>query len=753
MQPEPRQPGDPTLAVVICTRNREASLRATLASIWAQSRRPDELVVIDDGDMSDALVEDIRSRCDALDVAFQYQRSARPGLTRSRNRAADIAASDVLIYLDDDVACHREFVAEMGALFRDACIGAVTATVEEPTFSSRSAQAYLLGYRLAGWWQIAPRHRPPGRPPAVLRNPDVAVPARWLSGAAMAIRRDLVQRFRFDEDLVEYALGEDREMGYRLAPHTWIIASRRARVVHRREPSQRLNARRLGFMTAYNYIRIIKKTCRPGPGQWMVVGWNLLVLAMMHLAWAAVGHRRAHLNELCGMFDGVAVAFSRRSAPSLRRKPLDAASRIGSVLRRMLSMGVRTPPAQIVRDAPRPRQKQRRVLFMTNRLEHGGAERMLAALAQHLPALGVTPLVGCLKDAGPLAEPCRAAGIAVFDRLLHHKTDAAAVLRIRRLIREERVDVVVVAHSGGDRMFWSTLAAALTDTPVVVWSHWCPLQGEPHIERANRALYRWVDAFVALGEYQRLALIRYEHVPAGRITVIPNAIELEPFINAAPRAEARRRLGLEDHHIAVAIVANLRTEKRHDIFIEAARVLAPEHPKLRFFVVGDGPNRDAVQAAAAASRLDHDTLRLLGARDDVPDLLAAMDMACLCSELECFSVTMLEAAAVGCPFIGPDTGCLTDFLRHEQTGLVIKPADLPGLADAITRLADDVPLRRRLGETARQVVLREYGINAMARPFSDLFAGLVRQRRFGPVPSHDDARPTADAREEAAVTC
>lgn len=705
------------MAVVICTRDRPESLLQTLESIWTQSRLPNELIVMDDGELPKDVRDQIAESCKKWRIPLNIRRTARRGLTRARNEAAALSISDILVYLDDDVTCDGECLARMAECMSDPLVAGATAMVEEPRFASRSAKLYQWSYRLAGWWHVRPKGRPEGPEPDVLRRPELAREARWLSGAAMALRREIVLRYRFDESLTRYALGEDREMGYRLAPKHWLIETRRAKVIHRRDVTQRTDPWRLGYMTSRNYLYILRKTCEIGVGEALLIGWGLFVLAAMHLVWAIGPSRRQHLAELGGMIEGVFAGLREKSC--LGERP------------RRSNDGVRTP-AQVYSDSAPAKRSDRRVLFVTNRLENGGAERMLISLVQRLPKFGVRPYILCLKDAGPLSPQCREHAIPVFEGLLHSKTDAAVIPRLQRIIVEHGIDIVVAAHSGGDRMFWSTLAGRTTGVPVVVWSHWFPLPNQHHFERANRALYRFVDSFVALGEAHRLALIRHEHVPAGRITVIPNAIELGRFLGDASskspigptRAEARRRLRLSKNQFAVAIIANLRREKRHDVFIEAARRLAADHSEMRFLIIGDGPNRNAVHAAAAASGLNHEILRLTGPRDDVPELLAGIDVTCLCSEQECFSVTMLEAAAAGCPFVGPDTGSLPEFLEDRVTGLVIKPADVSSLADALLELSADAALRQRVVGEAKKRVFARFGIESMAKTFADLFGSL-----------------------------
>jgi len=717
--------GDVRIAIVICTKDRPEALRETLRSVWSQSRAPDELLIIDDGRMDDATQADIARDAAHASTRFIYHRKNEPGLTRSRNVAAQQASADVLVYLDDDVTCAANLVEEIATIMADSRVAAVSPVIEEPRLGGRTAQLWQLGYRIAGWWRVRPDVNAVvrGAPPTILAwEPHRVRPLIYLSGAAMALRRDVVLANPFDETLTQYALGEDREMGYRLAPSHWMLEARNTSVVHRRETGGRGDPRRFGFMTSRNYLYILTKTCRMSPGRWAMIVWSLLLIGLMHAAWGLV--RRDHWLELRGMIGGVRAYVAER----FRSEPASP-NRLSSVRERghrsrypfeSFQRSVLAGP----RNALAADSKPLRVLFVTNRLEPGGAELMLASLAKHLPARGVQPVIACLKDAGPLAADLRGHGIAIHDQLLHHKTDVAVIARLRRLLHDEGIDLVTVAHSGGDRMFWSTLAAATRRMPVVVWSHWFPREGHQHFETANRALYRFVDVFVALGERQRQAMIRHEKVPAGRIAVIRNAIELDAFIGRS-RGAARRALRLADDQFAVGIVANLREEKRHDAFIHAARTLAGRFPNMRFLIIGDGPNRDAVQAAAEGSGLDHERLRLLGARHDVPDLLPGLDVACLCSEVECFSVSMLEAAVCGVPFVAPDVGCLGEFLVHEQTGLLTRPADSEGLAMSVERLATDAALRHRIVEAARRRAIHEFGVEHMAGAFSDLFAVVV----------------------------
>lgn len=777
----------PTISVVICTRDRPASLLDTLRSLRTQTLKPDELLILDDGNLSECDRERIEIAAAEAASHWRIIPTGGRGLTASRNLAARSAKGDILLFLDDDVTCEPGVIVEITRLMCDPLVSGVTATIIEPAFRARGARLFQWGYRVAGWWSIGPRGTPAGPRPTTLNDSAIAKRARWLSGAAMAIRRSVVVANPFDESLAEYALGEDREMGYRLARTHWLLESKRARVVHRRDGGGRADPYRLGFMTARNYAYILRKTCDLNAIDAVLIAWSFFMLSMMQAACAALGGR-SHWHELRGLAAGVRSIVREwnhknrllKQWKSARPQTVTNESPHGTVHSRShwqtscpwhtdgQSRAVLSPVVQPVLDTltlslkeegtktnrrddtptliecPQILTEQRalNVLFVTNRLTHGGAERMLLTLVKRLPPLGITPTIACLQDAGPLAVECKSVGIVVHDGLLQHKTDVAVILRLRQIIEAAAIDVVIVAHSGGDRMFWPTLAAKTCEIPVVVWSHWFPRAGVAHIERPNRALYRLIDGFVALGEAHKSALVRHEHVPAGRISIIRNAIELDRFAEPAPRELFRAAIGLRPDEIGVGIIANLRPEKRHDVFLRAAALLAPLS-NLRFFIIGDGPGRSDVERQIQDHGLNVPTLRMLGVRNNTPELLRALDIACLCSDVECQPVVMLEAAAAGCAFIGPEAGCVSEFLTHRETGWLVKPSDAVGLADAISVLSTDGALRRRLTDAAARRVREQCDAERMAEQFAELFRGVVDRRVWSGLAETPKFRPIA----------
>jgi glycosyltransferase involved in cell wall biosynthesis len=154
--------------------------------------------------------------------------------------------------------------------------------------------------------------------------------------------------------------------------------------------------------------------------------------------------------------------------------------------------------------------------------------------------------------------------------------------------------------------------------------------------------------------------------------------------------------------VAVVTVGRLQPQKAHEHLIDAAALLAARHPDLavRYLVVGEEPRQAELEALAAAAGLAG-RMRFLGARRDVPSLLAAADLCCLTSRYEGFSNVVLECLVMGVPVVSTDAGGVREAIEEGRSGWIVPVGDVAGLADRIAGLARDAGLRQAMGQAAR----------------------------------------------------
>jgi glycosyltransferase involved in cell wall biosynthesis len=217
----------------------------------------------------------------------------------------------------------------------------------------------------------------------------------------------------------------------------------------------------------------------------------------------------------------------------------------------------------------------------------------------------------------------------------------------------------------------------------------------------------------------------------GRVVVIPNALDVEPFVKASRRNEASRATGEET---VILHVGRLDRGKGIAVLAEAIPSVLAENPTVRFVFVGQ--DRPDGQGSTWLARLD-DVLRQHGARERVefvgaatqPDLIAwygRADMAVVPSLIyESFSYTCAQAAAAGLPVIASRIGGIPDTIPDNVAGLITEPGDARQLAGALIRLARDPNSRRCMGAAGQEKAVREFNAPVVASRLLEVYSGVA----------------------------
>ena len=367
-----------------------------------------------------------------------------------------------------------------------------------------------------------------------------------------------------------------------------------------------------------------------------------------------------------------------------------------------------------------------RTLFLSTSMPVGGAEVLLVNLIRRLDRRRIAPELCCLKEPGPLGEEL-AVEVPVHHNLIGGKYDAAVLWRLIRLMRNRKIDAVVTVGAG-DKMFWGRLAAKLAGVPVVCSA--LHSTGWPDgVGRLNRLLTPLTDAFIGVARPHGRHLIENERFPAQRVHVIPNGVDVDRF-QPNPNAAARLRheLNIPVDAPVCGIVAALRPEKNHELFVEAAAHVHQKLPGSHFVIVGDGPERAKIASAIANHGLN-DCCHLLGSRGDVPEVLSMFDAFMLTSHNEANPVSILEAMAVGLPVVSTDVGSISENVEPGVTGFLAEPGNAIELADGLLTIFSDRDLAGRFAAAARQRVVLNGSLDVMVLGYEELLWSIFRRKR------------------------
>ena len=232
----------------------------------------------------------------------------------------------------------------------------------------------------------------------------------------------------------------------------------------------------------------------------------------------------------------------------------------------------------------------------------------------------------------------------------------------------------------------------------------------------NRLVAPLVDVTVTNSAAGRAALVAADRVPAGRVAVIENGVDLATYADAPPP--------LTGAAVRVGCVANLRPVKNVGNLVRALAAVCAKHPHVTAAVAGDGPDRAALEALRAELGLA-DRVTFAGSVADVPGFLRTLDVAVLPSDSEGMSNALLEYLAAGRAVVATDVGANRQ-LVGPAGGVIVPPGDPAALATAIDWLIEDPGRARAMAAAGRDGVARRYGRAAACRQFEAFYEGLVR---------------------------
>lgn len=380
-----------------------------------------------------------------------------------------------------------------------------------------------------------------------------------------------------------------------------------------------------------------------------------------------------------------------------------------------------------------------RVMHVLDRLGLAGTEYGVIKVVNALDPQRFEPSLCCLRVAYPHARALLRPDIAVHELRRQPGRDYLLVLRLARLLRRERVQVV---HSHNwSTLFYTAVAAMLAGTPVRIHGeHGREAEQPPGGWRrraAQRWLGRWFHHLTAVSRDIARDLTANWGINPQRITFVPNGVDLGRFGAADRAAEIRRELGVDASAPLIGSIGGFRPVKDHATLLRAFALVLERHPDARLLLAGSDSEESVAprlkQQLAEWGIPTHSVL-FVGKRQDVPDLLSAMDVYVNSSVYEGMSNTILEAMASRRPVVATAVGGSPDLVVDGVTGWLVPPRDPSALGARVGSLLEDPDGARAMGLQGRARVEERHRYGAMVDAYATLYETLLRrkERRWRP---------------------
>jgi sugar transferase (PEP-CTERM/EpsH1 system associated) len=372
----------------------------------------------------------------------------------------------------------------------------------------------------------------------------------------------------------------------------------------------------------------------------------------------------------------------------------------------------------------------RLVAHVVNRLDAGGRGNGLLDLIAHMPGDRYRHAVLCLRDQGTVHDELREHGVDVIDLHKRDGADPGHFLRMVRVLRALRPDLVHTRDLGG---LEGQLAAALAGVRLRVHGEYGRDPAEPCRARApgflRRMLRPLVGHYVAVSAEQERWLIEQLGAEPSRVSHISNGVDsLEFHPRLGPHAAVGPDGFMRDDVFVIGSVGRMDEAKNDITLVEAfLRLISSPHAshgRLRLLIVGDGPMRAECQAmldrAGAGARA-----WLPGERLDTARLMRAMDLMVLPALAEGGGNVLLEAMATGLPVVATAIGVHKELVQPGLTGILVPPRSPDVMAAALADYCRIPEMGARHGARARGQVIAHHSLPAMARSYLAVYDALA----------------------------
>lgn len=386
-----------------------------------------------------------------------------------------------------------------------------------------------------------------------------------------------------------------------------------------------------------------------------------------------------------------------------------------------------------------------KVLFVINSLGTGGAERSLSEMLPILCARGIEVRIACLghREEG-VEEAVRTSYDVTF---LTGRTLRQRASELRRLIKGENPDIVHTTIFESDvvaRLATFRLPCAVL-TSLVNTSYEPERLADPNVISWKLHATRFVDGFTArhlTDHFHAITTAVAESavnrlgIDPTKITVVPRGRDLQRL--GEPGAERRRRMrarfGIDPEAVVLLNVGRQDYQKGHRDLLEAFVHIADRHPEALLVQAGRRGHATAEMEQLLVDSDVADRVRLLGHRDDVPDLMAASDIFVFPSHYEGLGGAVIEAMALGLPIVVSRAPALIEVIEEGANGLSAPVGDPTALAEAISTLMDDRILREQFGRRSREIFLEHFELGSSMRQMVAMYESLARTvpARFAP---------------------
>lgn len=374
-------------------------------------------------------------------------------------------------------------------------------------------------------------------------------------------------------------------------------------------------------------------------------------------------------------------------------------------------------------------------MYIIENIFFGGGERVFSQIIKGLNKEKYKIYVAC-KPGGVFEEKIGSlAEIIPFS--LRNGCSLLKILRLSRIVKEKSIDII---HSQGSRAdFFARVVARIAKVPVVISTIAMPPEGYdvgilkkiPYVF-LDRLTEKITDCFIVVSQNLQSRLITKHKIPKEKVVTIYNGVEIEEFKSESlPIQRIRDEYKISQETVLIGVIGRLVWQKGIVYFIQAIRKIVNQKPPLssevKFLIIGEGLLKKKLKKIVRRFHLNNYVI-FTNFRKDVKELLHCLDIVVLSSIREGQPIVLLEAMAMQKAIIATDIQGINETVVNDESGILVRPKDVAGLAEAIVELVNNREKAHQLGEMARKTAQGIFNFKDKLMQYENLYQELVSRK-------------------------
>ncbi|MBU0478903.1 glycosyltransferase family 4 protein [bacterium] len=363
-----------------------------------------------------------------------------------------------------------------------------------------------------------------------------------------------------------------------------------------------------------------------------------------------------------------------------------------------------------------------KILYLSSSVNLWGARRSLLDILTHLDKKTFSPIVVC-SSKGPLTEkldeikiPYRIAKMRLWRKGKYFPWIPYTVMCLAKLIKKERISLVH-SNSHSDAPY-GILACRFRKIPII--SH---IRDIIEPDKVGKYLLKHADRVIAVSNAAAKPFKDINN-KSRKLLVINNSIDLDSFKSSE---DIRGKLNISKHELVIGIVGQISRLKGHDVFLRAASIILKKNKNIKFLIAGEvRRERDQGLCEALISELNlSGNVIFTGFRNDIANILSAIDILAFPTLKESFGRSAIEAMAHAKPVVASNVGGVPEIVSHDKTGILVSPGDAEELANGLLELINNKKKREDMGKEGFKVVREKFDIRNMMNKIENVYKELL----------------------------